>query len=79
MEQAVVVEGGILTGEKIKIKNKSENSGGNSPVKSIRNKAENSPKNSPETHLENTESSNAVKQQQAVKRRHSAGKIRFIF
>ena len=74
MEQAVVVEGGILTGEKIKIKNKSPST---SPAKSIRNKTEGIT-NSSESNQENTEISNVKQQAVAVKRRHSAGKINFI-
>ena len=73
MEQAVVVEGGILTGEKIKIKNKSPST---SPAKSIRNKTEGIT-NSSESNQENTEISNVKQQAVAVKRRHSAGKINF--
>ena len=74
MEQAVVVEGGILTGEKIKIKNKSPST---SPIKSIKNKTEGIT-NSSESNQENTEISNVKQQAVAVKRRHSAGKINFI-
>ena len=74
MEQAVVVEGGILTGEKIKIKNKSPST---SPTKSIKNKTEGIT-NSSESNQENTEISNVKQQAVAVKRRHSAGKINFI-
>ena len=74
MEQAVVVEGGILTGEKIKIKNKSPST---SPAKSIKNKTE-GVTNSSESNQENTEISNVKQQAVAVKRRHSAGKINFI-
>ena len=74
MEQAVVVEGGILTGEKIKIKNKSPST---SPAKSIKNKTEGIT-NSSESNQENTEISNVKQQAVAVKRRHSAGKINFI-
>ena len=74
MEQAVVVEGGILTGEKIKIKNKSPST---SPAKSIKNKTEGIT-NSSESNQENTEIANVKQQAVAVKRRHSAGKINFI-
>ena len=75
MEQAVVVEGGILTGEKIKIKNKSPST---SPIKSIKNKTEGVTNSSESTNQENTEISNVKQQAVAVKRRHSAGKINFI-
>ena len=74
MEQAVVVEGGILTGEKIKIKNKSPST---SPAKSIKNKTEGIT-NSSESNQENTEIANVKQQAVAVKRRHSAGKINVI-
>jgi hypothetical protein len=61
MEQAVIVEGGVLTGEKIKIKNKTENNHQNSSSNS-------------ETAQENTASSSTNQYVPSSKRRHSAGK-----
>ena len=63
MEQAVIVEGGVLTGEKIKIKNKTEN-----------NPHQNSSSSNLETAQENTASSSANQYVPSSKRRHSAGK-----
>merc|ERR1711971_199152 len=62
MEQAVIVEGGVLTGEKIKIKNKTENS----PFKNS------SSSSNSETVQENTASS-SNQYVPSSKRRHSAG------
>ena len=68
MEQAVIVEGGILTGEKIKIKNKTEN-----------NPHQNSSSSNSETAQENTASSSTNQYVPSSKRRHSAGKTWFFF
>ena len=62
MEQAVIVEGGVLTGEKIKIKNKTENNHQNSSSSNL------------ETAQENTASSSTNQYLPSSKRRHSAGK-----
>ena len=64
MEQAVIVEGGVLTGEKIKIKNKTEN-----------NPHQNYSSSSSETAQENSAASSSTHQYvPSSKRRHSAGK-----
>ena len=65
MEQAVIVEGGVLTGEKIKIKNKTENS----PKFQNSSSSTNS-----ETAQENSASSSTNQYVPSSKRRHSAGK-----
>ena len=68
MEQAVIVEGGVLTGEKIKIKNKTENS----PKFQNSSSSTNS-----ETAQENSASSSTNQYVPSSKRRHSAGKTWF--
>jgi hypothetical protein len=65
MEQAVIVEGGVLTGEKIKIKNKTENNHQNSSSSNLETAQENSTASSSGTTHQYVPSS---------KRRHSAGK-----